>query len=151
MALSANTVLEVRLTGSDTNGGGFVTGAAGTDWSQQDSPQYSVTDGVATGNTVVSSASAAFGTDVVGNLVYLQGGTGSLVAGWYQITARTSGNITLDRNVAAGTGITLKIGGALASPGQAGAIATVSGIRTYIKYNASPYVATSALTNIAGG
>ena len=151
MALSALTVLEVRRTGSDTNGGGFVTGAAGTDWSQQDSPQYSVTDGVATGNTVVSSASAAFGTDVVGNLVYLQGGTGSLVAGWYQITARTSGSITLDRNVAAGTGITLKIGGALASPGQAGAIATVSGMRTYIKYNASPYVATSASTNIAGG
>ena len=64
MALSANTVLEVRNGGSDTNGGGFVTGAAGTDWSQQDAAQYSVTDGVTAGTTTITSATANFGTDV---------------------------------------------------------------------------------------
>jgi len=154
MALSANTVLEVRTTGSDTNGGGFVTGASGTDWSQQDTAQYSVTDGVTNGTTTITSATAAFGTDVVGNLIYVQGGTGSVVAGWYQITARTnSTTITVDRNtgLTAGTGVTLRIGGALASPGQAGAIATVAGMTVFIKYNASPYIVTTASTNVSGG
>src|ERR1700742_5059016 len=140
MALSANTVLEVRLTGDDTNGGGFVTGASGTDWSLQNAAQYSVTDAVANGTNVVSSATGSFGADAIGNLAYLQGGSGSLAADRYQITARTSTSITLDRNVAAGTGITLKIGGALASPGMAAAVATVAGMIVYIKYNASPYI-----------
>lgn len=154
MALSANTVLEVRLTGSDTNGGGFVTGASGTDWSQQDTAQYSVTDGVTAGTTTITSATANFGTDVVGNIMYVQGGTGSVVAGWYQITARTnSTTITVDRStgLTAGTGVTLKIGGALASPGITNAISLVSGNIVYIKYNASPYVITTASTGVSGG
>ena len=154
MALSGATVLEVRLTGSDTNGGGFVTGATGTDWSQQDTAQYSVTDGVTAGTTTITSATANFGTDVVGNIMYVQGGTGSVVAGWYQITARTnSTTITVDRStgLTSGTGVTLKIGGALASPGLAASIATVAGNITYIKYDASPYVITTASTNVSGG
>lgn len=154
MTISANTVLEVRLTGSDTNGGGFVTGASGTDWSLQNAAQYSVTDGVTNGTTTITSATAAFGTDVVGNLIYVTGGTGAVVAGWYEITARASAtSITVDRvtGLTAGTGVTLKIGGALASPGQASAIAQVAGMTVFIKYNASPYVATTASTNVAGG
>lgn len=154
MALSANTVLEVRNGGSDTNGGGFVTGASGTDWSLQNTAQYSVTDGVTAGTTTITSATAAFGTDVVGNLVYVQGGTGSVAAGWYQITARSDAStITVDRStgLTAGTGVTLRIGGALASPGQAAAIATVAGMTTFIKYHASPYVVTTASTNTAAG
>jgi hypothetical protein len=118
MALSANTVWEVRTTGDNTNGGGFVTGASGTDHSQQDAAQYSVTDAVTNGTTTITSATANFGTDVVGNLLYIQGGTGSITANWYQITARTnSTTITVDRStgLTTGTGATLKIGGALAS------------------------------------
>jgi hypothetical protein len=121
MALSANTEWEVRATGSNTNGGGFVNGASGTDWTQQDSPQYSVTDGVANGTTTITSATANFGTDVVGNIVYVSGGTGSITAGWYQITSRTnSTTIVLDRStgLTAGTGVTLKIGGAFATLSQ---------------------------------
>ena len=91
MALSASTILEVRSTGSDTNSFGFVTGASGTDWSQQDAAQYSVTDGVTAGTTTITSASANFGTDVVGNLIYVQGGTAPVTAGWDQITVRTNG------------------------------------------------------------
>lgn len=120
MAIAAATAWEVRTTGSDTNGGGYSTG--GTDWSQQDAAQYSVTDGVTAGTTTITSATAAFGTDVVGNVMYVAGGTGSVVAGWYQITARTnSTTITVDRStgLTAGTGVTLKVGGALASPGVA--------------------------------
>lgn len=122
MSLSASTVWEVRGSGSDTNGGGFVTGASGSDYSQQDAAQYSVTDGVTAGTTTITSATANFGTDVVGNIIYVAGGTGSVTADWYQITARGSAtSITVDRStgLTAGTGVTLKIGGALATVNRA--------------------------------
>lgn len=117
MALSANTVWEVRTTGSSTNGGGYVSG--GTDWSQQDAAQYSVTDGVTAGTTTITSATANFGTDVVGNLIYVSGGTGSVAAARYQIISRTNATtIVVDRStgLTAGTGVTLKIGGAVDHP-----------------------------------
>lgn len=120
MALSANTVWEVRTTGADTNGGGFVTGSGGTDWSQQAAAQYSVTDAVTAGTTTITSATAAFGTDVVGNILYIQGGTAPVTAGWYQIISRTnSTTIVVDRStgLTTGTGATLKIGGALLTIG----------------------------------
>jgi len=158
MAFNAAVVLEVRLTGSDTNGGGFQTGASGTDWSLQDAAQYSVTDGVTAGTTTITSATANFGTDVVGNIMYVQGGTGSVVAGWYQITSRTNNTtIVVDRStgLTAGTGVTLKIGGALQSPGMAGGVlvsgGSVAGNKVFIKYNASPYVITTNGTNVSGG
>lgn len=149
MALSALTVFEVRTTGSDTNGGGFVTGASGTDWSQQNSTQYSVTDGVAIGTTTITSATAAFGTDVVGNIMYLTGGTGSITAQWRQIVSRSSATtIVIDASISASTGMTLHIGGALASPGQASAV-MVSGNDLWIK--AGTYSITSASVNVSGG
>lgn len=154
MALSALTVLEVRTGGSDTNGGGFVTGATGTDWSLQNAAQYAVTDGVTAGTTTITSLTAAFGTDVVGNLIYVQGGTGAVVAGWYQIISRTNATtIVVDRatGLTAGTGVTLNIGGALLSPAVADSIATVAGMIKFLKYNASAFVITSASSNVAGG
>lgn len=135
MALAAATVWEVRTTGSATNGGGFKAGATGTDWSQQDSPQYSVTDAVTAGTTTITSATANFGTDVVGNILYIQGGTGAITAGWYEITARTDAStITVDRStgLTAGTGATLKIGGALDSPATLAPI-MVSSNKAFIK------------------
>lgn len=131
MALSANTVFEVRTTGADTNGGGFVTGASGTDWSQQDTAQYAVTDAVTNGSTTITSASAAFGTDVVGNILYIQGGTGGIAAGWYQIVSRTnSTTIVVDRStgLTTGTGATLKIGGAFLTIAAAEAIGVAGNI-----------------------
>lgn len=153
MAMSAATVWEVRQGGSDTNGGGFVTGTSGTDWSQQSAPQYAVADGVTAGTTTITSATAAFGADVVGNLIYVQGGTGAVVAGWYQITLRNSAtSITVDRStgLTAGTGVTLHIGGALASPGQAAALLTTSGMHAWVKYSASVYGLTTATAGAAG-
>ena len=130
MAISANTAWEVRPTnGNDANGGGFVAGATGTDWSQQNFPQYSVNDGVANGTTTITSASATFGTDVPGNLIYVQGGTGTITAGWYQIVSRTnSTTIVVDRStgLTAGTGVTLHIGGALKTLAQSAAIYAAS-------------------------
>jgi len=154
MALAAATVLECRIGGADTNGAGFVTGSSGTDWSLQTSPQYSVTDGVTAGTTTITSATAAFGTDVVGNLISVSGGTGSITQAWYQIISRTNATtIVVDRStgLSAGTGATLKIGGALLSPAIAASIATVGGNTVFIKYNASPFVISSASSNVAGG
>lgn len=151
MALNAAIVWEVRTTGADTNGGGFKTGATGTDWSQQNAAQYAVTDGVTAGTTTITSITANFGTDVVGNVIYVAGGTGSVAAGWYEIISRTnSTTIVVDRStgLTAGTGVTLNIGGALASPGQASALG-VDGNKYYIK--AGTYTITSATPNIAGG
>lgn len=156
MALSANTVWEVRTDGNDTNGGGFVTGASGTDWSQQAAAQYSVTDGVTNGTTTITSATANFGTDVVGNLIYVQGGTGSVAAGWYEIVSRTnSTTIVVDRStgLTAGTGVTLKIGGALASPGGLGAALMAGGMtagqKAYVK--SGTYNLSSTTANASGG
>jgi hypothetical protein len=155
MALSANSVFEVRTAGNDTNGGGFVTGAAGTDYSQQNAKNSggndsSTTDAVANGTGTITSATANFGTTIVGNIIYLQGGTGGLTGGWYQVTARTNATtITVDRNVAAGTGITMNIGGALASMGQAGGVGLVAGNK--ITPKTGTYPITSASTNVSGG
>lgn len=150
MALSASTVWEVRTGGNDTNSGGFVTGSSGTDWSQQNSAQYATTDAVANGTTTITSASANFGTDVVGNIMYLAGGSGSLTAVWRQITARTnSTTITVDATVATGTGITMNIGGALASPGQGSANLSVNGMIAWVK--SGTYNMTTATTNVSGG
>lgn len=149
MAIAAGAVYEVRTTGSDTNGGGFVTGSSGTDWSQQNSAQYAVTNAVTNGTTTITSSTANFGTDVVGNILYIQGGTGSITAGWYQITSRTnSTTIVVDRStgLTTGTGATLNIGGALASPGQAAQIATTNGNKIWINqgtYNVSTSTAGS--------
>lgn len=137
MAISTSTVWDVRpATGSDTNGGGFVTGASGTDWSQQASPQYSVTDGVAVGTTTVTSATAAFGTDVVGNIANIGGA-------WFQIISRTNATtIVVDRNVTTGSGLTIKIGGAFATISQANSVATANN-QIYFQ---GTYTVTTALT-----
>lgn len=135
MALASAIVWECRSTGAATNGGGFKAGASGTDWSQQDSPQYSVTDGVTAGTTTITSATASFGTDVVGNLVYAAGGTGSITGAWYEIVSRTNATtIVVDRStgLTAGTGVTLKIGGAL-SDARVALVNMVSGNTVWIK------------------
>lgn len=151
MAIAAATCWEVRATnGNDTNGGGFVAGATGTDYSQQNAKNTgandtSTTDGVGNGTTTFTSATANFGTTIVGNIIYLQGGTGSLAAGWYQVTARASAvSITLDRTVAAGTGITVNIGGALATINQLSTNMIASNIG-YIKAEAT-YTTTATIT-----
>lgn len=121
MAISANTVWEVRPTvGNDTNGGGFVTGASGTDFSQQNAKNtvgnnISTTDAVANGTTTITSATATFTAAIVGNLVFFSGGTGSITGQWRQVTGFTNGTtITIDASIAASTGMTMNIGGALA-------------------------------------
>lgn len=157
MALSANSVVEIQTGGDDANGGGFVTGAAGTDFSlvagkrtAGDVTDISTTDAVGAGTTTLTSLTANFSTAIVGNIICLSGGTGSLTKTWRQVTARASTtSITVDAAVATGTGITMNIGGALATPGMAGGYGLVSGAIIYIK--AGTYTIASATPNIATG
>src|SRR5438034_4707876 len=103
MVLAQSTVWEVRTAGSDTNGGGY-TGSSGFDYSQQNSKNVatglddSTTDAVTAATTTVTSATANFSSSIVGNIIYLSGGTGSLTGAWYQAATRVnSTTITVDR------------------------------------------------------
>ncbi len=152
MALSASTVWEVRTTGSDLNGGGFVTGSGGTDYSQQDAAQLSKTDLAAAQNsTTVTSATSGFTATMVGNLLQIASGT-NFVAGFYQIVTFTnSATIVLDRAPAtagAGSAGVGKVGGCLNSVGKAlsGHVASND-----IHVKAGTYTINSVSTNVASG
>jgi hypothetical protein len=144
-ALPSTTVWEVRPTvGSNTNGGGFVTGSSGTDWSQFNAAQYTLTNGVTNGTTTVATVSAS--ADMVGNIAYIAGGTGSITAAWYQIVSQTTGvSIVVDRStgLTAGTGVTINIGGALSTVAQANTNATASNT-VYVKATGT-YTVTTAM------
>jgi hypothetical protein len=152
VTLPAATVWEVRSSGSDTLcSGGFVNGASGTDYSQQAAAQYNAADLAvdATLNTKVTSASHNFVAADVGNILRITAGAG-WTTGFYQIVSVAANAATLDRSPAATstTGGTYYVGGAFASPGQAGA-AHVGGNYLYVK--SGTYTITSASNNVAGG
>ncbi len=140
MAISASASWEIRTTGSDQNGGLYV--STGTDYSQQDSAQLTVTDGVTNGTTTVTSATGGFTTAMIGN--------GINVAGTVrQITARTDTNtITVDATIGAASGQTMKVGGACVSPGFVAGFMTAGNV-CWIK--AGTYNISSATANISGG
>lgn len=127
MALPAATVWEVRPTvGADTNGGGFVAGASGTDYSQQNSAQYSASDLASISSLVVASVSHSFVSADVGNLINIASGTG-FTSGFYQIVSVSAGQATLDRSPGTvGAGGVYAVGGALAHISVAYANATAS-------------------------
>lgn len=151
MSFSSSTVWEVRTTGDDTNGGGYSSG--GVDYSQQDSPQVSLTDMVIDGttNTIFSSATLGSNSNYIGNIINVTGGTGFTVQR-VQIVSRSGANYTVDKSLGTlgSTGGTGNLGGAFASPGQAGAV-FVDGNTIFIKYNASAYSITSSSANVSGG
>lgn len=138
MALSANTVWEIRTTGADTNSGGFVTGASGTDYSQQTGVQYTLTAMQTAGiSATITTTSAS--ADMVGNIINITAGT-NFTLGFYQIVSVSVGvSITVDRNATTsvgsiGTGV---IGGAFATLNKVATVAVagnnifISAIGTY--------------------
>jgi hypothetical protein len=155
VAISALTTWELRPSGggsADTNGGGYVTGTAGLDFSQLDPPFDTGTNLTvdAVTNTDVTPDAHAASSDDVGNIIQITGGAG-FTTGFYEILSIQGGTKwRLDRSPAAtGTsGGTWALGGALASPGKTGG-AMVAGNKAYQK--AGTYTVTSATPNIAGG
>lgn len=139
MSISGSTVFEVRPSvGNDNNGGGFVTGGSGTDWSQQTSPQYALTGlaSAGSGNTVLYASASA---DMVGNIANVVSGT-NFNTGMFQITSVSLGvSITFSTNqsnasICTGVGVSgvINIGGSLATLGQLPGNYT-SGNTVYIK------------------
>lgn len=153
MALSANTVWEVRQGGNDGNGGGFVTGASGTDRSQQDAAHATLTTAsvVNSTTTIIDVDSGDYTcTDAdVGNILQITGGTAT--AGYYEITARSGQQWTLDRSAGtAGQTVVGSMGGALATPGELTDAISVAGQKAWIKYNATAYLMTTTTAGSGG-
>lgn len=155
MALSAATTWEIRTTGNAANAGGFVTGASGTDRSQQDAAHVvidgaTITATVNATTTILDLVGYTAIADDVGNLVRIAGG--DMTAGTYQITAINAGGgnrWTIDRSggTAGQTG-TGRMGGAQSDPALVAAL-LVAGNTVHQK--AGTYSITSASTNVAGG
>jgi hypothetical protein len=133
--------------GADTNGGGFVAGASGTDFSQQNSAQYNASDLVvdASLNTKVTSASHNFVAADVGNLINVSAGSGWTL-GFYEIVSVAANAATLDRSPAATstTGGTFAVGGALSTISKAFAASSLSNT-IWVKASGS-YTVTATLT-----
>ena len=123
MTFTSGIVVEVRSTGSDSNGGGFYAAGGGTDYSQQNSPQVvfngTTIKATSTGGASKVTLTGHTGTAAdVGNFLQITGGT-NFLTGIYQIISATSTTWTLDRQVdngSAGAAMTGNMGGALATP-----------------------------------
>lgn len=139
MAVNASAYWRIRIGGADTNGGGFdpaIVGA-GTDYTEQDTPQLTVTDLAATGAvTTLTSATGGFTSAMVGNAISISGGTGWTTAARYFITAVTNSNtIVIDRAASAGaaSGGTCRVGGALATVYLPTSSYAVAGNAVYVR------------------
>lgn len=130
MPVSANTVWEVRSSGNNNNGGGFVTGASGTDYSQQNAAQYALTGVTSSGaGNVFLTASAA--ADMVGNILQVISGTNFRV-GFYEVVSVVVGvSVTCSTNgaglaISSGVGANgvINIGGSLATIGKVASTTT---------------------------
>lgn len=152
MAIAALSVWEVRSTGDDGNGGGFVTGASGVDRSQQDAAHATLTTASVVHTTTtqvnVDAGDYTVSADDVGNLYHNTGGTST--AGVYQITAVDVGNNrwTLDRSIGtAGQTCAGAMGGARQTIASAWAQA-VTGNHVWVKQ--ATYTYTAAVTANVG-
>ncbi|MCI0403570.1 MAG: hypothetical protein L0212_08615 [Acidobacteria bacterium] len=155
MALAADVTWEVRTSGNDANGGGFKDAATGTDRSQQDSPHVTFDGTTVTASNGGASATITLSgytviTGDVGNILKVTGGT-NFTTGRYEVVSvdTGAGTWTLDRNVTtgAGSGMTGRMGGACASPGEV-MTAFVANNRMYVK--SGTYNMTSS-NNVSGG
>jgi hypothetical protein len=132
LAFSAATCWEVRPTnGSDSNGGGFVAGSGGTDYSQQNSPQATGT--VSSAASTVTATTAIFTAAMVGN--YITDGTT-----WKQITAFTSTTIITVDSAPSWTAASIAVGGALKTIAKMNAL-WVSSNKAYFKAEAVQQIA----------
>lgn len=139
MALNAAIVWEVRTTGSANNGGGFKTGATGTDYSQQDAAQDSGTDlACADGDAaapVITSATHDFVATDVGNIINITEAGDGFTLGRYEIVSVNANAATLDRACGtngAKTGGDWYLGGAAISPNTVAGV-VVAGNTIWIK------------------
>jgi hypothetical protein len=146
MSLSQAMNWDVRTTGSDSNGGAFLDGGTGTDYSQQNSPQITYTDLVIqASNFNLKSAANPFTSAHIGNVINITSGTG-FTTGRYQVLNVIAGNeAQMDRalGTAASTGGNGVLGGAMATIGAA---ATAASVYNEIHVKAATYTLTAAIS-----
>ncbi len=147
MAWTANTQWELRTTGTSTGGGGFdaTLAGAGTDYSQQDAPQLTHTDGVVSGTNLQSTA-GGFTSAMKGNGVYLSGANKQ-----YQITAFVdANNVTLDSAPGNSSGNTYHVGGAWLPTASGFVIPYVAGNKLWIGPGTYALISNALSLNQAG-
>ena len=141
-ALPSNTNWDIRTTGATTNGGGYVSGSSGTDFSVQDAPNSSGVVGTATGTTSFQDISHAFTSFEVGNILQIASGSG-FTPGFYQVVSVSGGVATLNTSPGTGTAAVWALGGGLTSLTTVFAN-LVSGNTVFLK--AGTYTFTSTLS-----
>src|SRR5713226_2357935 len=143
MAFPSGTQWEIAPDGSAGQSGAFASSYGGTDLSRSITAAAVVNDAVSNSTTTITSASAPFLATMVGNGVILQGDGEYLI-----VSVVSSSNITVDRATGAGSGQTLRVGGAttmtnsapLFQPGFRGTLA--AGHKMWIRGTNSAGVAT---------
>jgi len=163
MALPATIAWEVWGTGgNDSNGGGFNTVSAGTDYSQQATAHVTF-DGVtiygtySTTTTVIIHGYTVAASDI-GNVLHITGGTNYTV-GYYWITAVNTGTNTwtMDRGceTAGATGMTGFMGGGLLTIAQGVLVFSIAGQQLYVQnngtYNISASISNPVFSSVPNG
>ena len=155
MAINAAVQWECQSGGDDNNGGGFNPNATGTDYSQQTTAQATTTTATVVNSTTtkidVDSGDYTCTDNDVGNVIQIYGGTAT--AGFYEITARSGQQWTVDRACGtAGQTVVAKMGGCFGSPGGMSA-ATTNGATSYNKFwlKSGTYTLTNATGRTSGG
>lgn len=137
---SASVIWEVQTGGNSANGGGFVQGASGTDYSTSTSPQVTFDGATITATTSGASATITItgytvaNTDV-GNVLNITGGT-NFITGRFTISSVSTGSNTWTLNASVTTGVgaamTGRMGGCLDGPGTLSG-AMIGSNRAFIK------------------
>jgi hypothetical protein len=101
MAVSQRIIWEVRTTGKSYAGGGFRAAALGTDFSQQDNPQFSYTDLAIDSsiNTKVTSAAFPFTGACSGNILCIPASGNGFLAGRFEVLAVSGSAAIVDRSL----------------------------------------------------
>ena len=135
-AVDAGVAWEIRPGGNVNNGGGYdIVSDGGTDYSQQDAAQLSLTDLTTDGaGTGLGSATGGFTAEMVDNIIQITSGTG-FTPGWYEIDSYTSSNlVTIDRSAGASASVGVgKVGGGLDMPLSGHFQVHTGGNKFYIK------------------
>lgn len=155
---SNKATLNASPAATSTTGGSF-TIYKGLDYSQQNAvnpnggSNGSSVVAVTAGTTTLTCADCTFTQDIVGNVVYLTGGTAPVTAQRRAITAYTNATtVTMDATVPASTGTTLNIGGALGSLDEVFSSRGIVASNVIWWKNDSPITSANAVSSsIAGG
>lgn len=122
----------------------------GIDFSQSTTPIITYTDLVIGGTTTqFTSAGNPVNKRLIGNIIAITSGTGFTVQR-VAVVSTSGTTATCDKSLGTGgsTGGNGKLGGCLASPGQAGALYVA---KNFIYVKTASYSITSASTNVSGG